>query len=398
MKFKIGDVVAYYACDGAAIVKIVDIVSGGIRVVSGRWQDGKARRPVSDSYVCEYISGASPGKTGTIRMVRIGFGDLEFTNCGGKEKLAAMKFKIGDVVTYSASSGDIVVKVVDVVTGGARTVYGKWQDGWTSHVVLDSYVCEYISGASPGRIGTLGLISIKEGDAAFTHCLGAATPQAHCQNLSSGGNACGTATKFRVGDLVARAKNPGGTVLRVVDVITDMREVFGMWQCGQSSLPVENSYVCEYIYTPISEFIGRIGTVDIDYGNSEFVHYDNDAVAFSNFSVGDVVWLKNPGNYGQDGPYEIVEAVHSKRQVNYCWQGGASHPREVDSAWIVKDRDGEHLVIEFSKRDRLSVARRENHAGICPRCGGKMVEKMSHGFIGESQFAVKKCLSCGNCL
>jgi hypothetical protein len=208
--------------------------------------------------------------------------------------------------------------------------------------------------------------------------------------------------KFKVGDVVAYSAFSGVIVAKVVDVVYGgIRVVYGRWQAGQASYPVRDSYVCEYVSGVSSEKIGMLGQMPIETGDSVFTYYRlgvTSTTEFASFFVGDVVWLKNPGNYGQDGPYEIVEAVHSRRSVNYCWQGGASHPREVDSAWIVKDKDGEHLVIEFSKRDRLSVAKRENHAGICPRCGGKMVEKMSYGFIGESQFAVKKCLSCGNCL
>ena len=117
----------------------------------------------------------------------------------------------------------------------------------------------------------------------------------------------------------------------------------------------------------------------------------------ASISVGDVVKVSRGYSYGWDGPYEIVESVFTRRFVSYWWAGASAHARELDDCWIARDDNGEYVVIKFSEQGKLSVVSKEKHCGFCSRCGEKLVEKISRGFLDGPTFTVKKCASCGYC-
>jgi hypothetical protein len=199
-------------------------------------------------------------------------------------------------------------------------------------------------------------------------------------------------TKFKIGDVITNGPNYS---YKVIDVVVGERRVTAnWWSCGVKEKEISNSYVLEDVADGMCCHLMFFADTHWHVVPPEVLP-EPDVVAVA---TGDTIEVRHVGNYRVEGPYEIVETVYSSRYVSYFWRGTSAHPRQLSDCWIARDEHGEHIVLPFSDTSKIKVLTRDKHAGFCPRCGGKMVEKTSHGFIGESEFKVKKCATCGNCL
>jgi hypothetical protein len=269
------------------------------------------------------------------------------------------KFKVGDVI--SSGIGGYAHEVTHVVEGSAN-ITARWADGVSSYNVKNCYVVKSVGS---------GLSSWLDFEEEGLWIIAKAEP---------------VMRKFKAGDVIEMTIGPKVTNT-VVRVIEGTQKVRARWIYGDDESEITDSYLlydkndeCHYVSPFANE--GWWSLIDPSMG----------------LSRGDLVEIRHKWGVGTDGPYELVEAVYTERTVSYDWCGSLKHPRLVKDCWIAKTDSDEYIIIDFCELPLVRVLTAPKCAGFCPRCGEKMVEKMSTPFIGGEEFKVKKCVSCHNCL